>query len=236
LTELQTSPSVGRTGFWGLIAAAILTVVLWQIPGGNYILYPCTILATWFHEMAHGLAAVLMGGHFAKLLIFSDGSGVAYYSGPLFLEPIGRAIVAAAGPMGPPLAGAALILASRSLKAASLSLKVLGIFLLISAVVWVRSPFGLVAVAILGVVLLGIAFKTSARIEGLAVQFLGVQACVSTYRQIDYLFSYSAGPLGISDTAQIQEILLLPYWFWGGLMALSSFVILLLSLRIAYRS
>jgi len=236
LTELQTSPSVGRTGFWGLIAAAILTVVLWQIPGGNYILYPCTILATWFHEMAHGLAAVLMGGHFAKLLIFSDGSGVAYYSGPLFLEPIGRAIVAAAGPMGPPLAGAALILASRSLKAASLSLKVLGIFLLISAVVWVRSPFGLVAVAILGVVLLGIAFKTSARIEGLAVQFLGVQACVSTYRQIDYLFSYSAGPLGISDTAQIQQILLLPYWFWGGLMALSSFVILLLSLRIAYRS
>lgn len=236
MTELQTSPSVGRTGFWGLIAAAILTVVLWQIPGGNYILYPCTILATWFHEMAHGLAAVLMGGHFAKLLIFSDGSGVAYYSGPLFLEPIGRAIVAAAGPMGPPLAGAALILASRSLKAASLSLKVLGIFLLISAVVWVRSPFGLVAVAILGVVLLGIAFKTSARIEGLAVQFLGVQACVSTYRQIDYLFSYSAGPLGISDTAQIQQILLLPYWFWGGLMALSSFVILLLSLRIAYRS
>jgi len=236
LTELQTSPSVGRTGFWGLIAAAILTVVLWQIPGGNYILYPCTILATWFHEMAHGLAAVLMGGHFAKLLIFSDGSGVAYYSGPLFLEPIGRAIVAAAGPMGPPLAGAALILASRSLKAASLSLKVLGIFLLISAVVWVRSPFGLVAVAILGVVLLGIAFKTSARIEVLAVQFLGVQACVSTYRQIDYLFSYSAGPLGISDTAQIQQILLLPYWFWGGLMALSSFVILLLSLRIAYRS
>lgn len=93
-------------GFLGLIAAAIVTVAVWQLPGGNYILYPFTILATWFHEMAHGLMALLMGGRFTKLLIFSNGSGVAYYTGPLFFEPISRALVAAAGPMGPPLAGA----------------------------------------------------------------------------------------------------------------------------------
>jgi len=39
----------------------------------------------------------------------------------------------------------------------------------------------------------------------------------------------------MSDTAHIQQILLLPYWFWGGIMAVSSLLILVLSLRIAYR-
>jgi Peptidase M50B-like len=145
-TGQQPATAGGRMAFWGLIAAAVLTVVLWQIPGGNYVLYPFTILATWFHEMAHGLTALLLGGCFTKLLIFSDGSGVAYYSGPLLLGTFGKVLVAAAGPMGPPVAGAALILTSRSLKAASLSLKLLGSFLLISTAVWVRTLFGVVTI------------------------------------------------------------------------------------------
>jgi Peptidase M50B-like len=233
----QQPPTVaGRMAFWGLIASAVFTVVLWQIPGGNYILYPFTILATWFHEMAHGLTALLLGGRFAKLLIFSDGSGAAYYSGPLLLGTFGQVLVAAAGPMGPPVAGAALILTSRSLKAARLTLKLLGSFLLISTAVWVRSLFGVVTIPLMGVGVLGVAFKGSERVQRLLVQFLGVQACVSAYRQMDYLFSYSAGPLGISDTAQIQQALMLPYWFWGGLIALSSLLILVVSLWRVYRS
>ncbi len=239
----QTEPSltptprkVRQTGLFWLIVAAVVTVALWQVPGGNYVLYPCTILATWFHEMAHGLMALVLGGSFTKLLIFSDGSGVAYYTGSLFLGPVGRALVAAAGPMGPPLAGAGLILTSRSMRAAWMSLMVLASLLLASTVIWVRSPFGLAAIPFIGLVVLGIALKGSERIQGFAVQFLGVQACVSTYRQIDYLFSYSAGPLGISDTAQMQKALVMPYWFWGGLIAIFSLVILVQSLRVAYRS
>ncbi|HMK35668.1 MAG TPA: M50 family metallopeptidase, partial [Desulfomonilaceae bacterium] len=113
----------GRT--W-LLAAAVVTVALWQLPGGNYVLYPFSILATWFHEMAHGVAALLLGGRFTKLLIFANGSGVAYYTGPLAWEPLGRAMVAAAGPMGPPVAGAALIVSSRNARTASVSLKCIG--------------------------------------------------------------------------------------------------------------
>lgn len=230
------SDPLPRKGLPGLIAAAVVTVVLWQIPAGNYVLYPFTVLATWFHEMSHGLAALLMGGRFAKLLIFPDGSGAAFYSGPLLLGPIGEVFVAASGPMGPPIAGAVLILASRTLTSASVCLKLLAGCLLVSAVIWVRSLFGIVAIPLLGLAVLAIAFKGSEAAQRVAVQFLGVQACVSTYLQLNYLFSYSAGPLGLSDTAQIQKILLLPYWFWGGLMAATSFLILFLSLRAAYRS
>lgn len=232
----MSSVALPRKGLSGLIAAAVATVVLWQVPQGNYILYPFTILATWFHEMAHGLAALLMGGRFAKLVIFPDGSGAAFYSGPLMLGRISEVLVAAAGPMGPPVAGAILILASRSLTSASLCLKLLGGSLLVSTAIWVRSLFGIVAIPLLGLIVLAIAFKGSEGMQRIAVQFLGVQACVSTYLQVNYLFSYSAGPLGISDTAHIQQILLLPYWFWGGLMAVASFLVLFLSLRAVYRS
>ena len=225
-----------RKGLFWLIAAAIVTVFLWQIPFGNYMLYPCTILATWFHEMAHGLMALLLGGSFSKLLVYANGSGMAYFTGPLFLGSLGGALVAAAGPMGPPLAGAGLILTSRSTKARSVSLFVLGGLLLASTLLWVRSLFGLVAIPALGVLVLGIGLKGSENLRSFAVQFLGVQACISTYRQIDYLFSYSAGTLGLSDTAQMQKALLLPYWFWGGLIAIASCLILVLSLRHAYRS
>ncbi|BAZ27091.1 hypothetical protein NIES4073_80070 [Kalymmatonema gypsitolerans NIES-4073] len=236
LLTKEAPPAVDRMGLTWLIAAAFATIILWQVPAGNYILYPFTILATWFHEMGHGLMALLLGGQFRKLEIFGNGSGVASYAMSLSLAPIGPALVAAAGPMGPPIAGAALILASRSFKAANLSLKILGGFLLVSTIIWVRSLFGIVAIPLLGLIILGIALKAPRWVQGFTVQFLGVQACVSTYHQLDYLFSYSAGPLGLSDTAQIQQRLLLPYWFWGGLMAVASLVILVQSLRIAYRS
>ncbi len=63
--------------------------------------------------MGHGLTAVLLGGEFHRLEIYPDGSGLAIHSGELFLGRVGQALVAAAGPMGPPLAGALFILASR---------------------------------------------------------------------------------------------------------------------------
>ncbi len=233
--ETRLNSSVDRIGIWWLLGAAVVTVLLWQIPYGGYVLYPFSILATWFHEMGHGLAAIFLGGNFIQLKISADGSGVAYHSGRLFLGPIGRALVAAAGLMGPPIAGAILILASRSFKTASISLKILGGFLLFSVLVWVRSLFGIVAITLLGLIILAVGFKGNRWFQGLSIQFLGVQACISTYHQLDYLFTPTAGPLGVSDTGQIQRQLLLPYWFWGGIIAIASLIILVQSLRMAYK-
>ncbi len=226
-----------RTELTWLIGAAVLTLVLWQVPYGNYILYPFSILATWFHEMGHGLMAMLLGGDFLQLQIFANGSGVAQHSGPLFLGPIGRALVAAAGPMGPAVAGAGLILASNRLSRAKLVLLTLGGALLLSDLIWVRSAFGLVAVGAIGAAVLWLGLRTSGWLQSFVVQFLGVQACISTYHQLDYLFMNQAvigGRLLLSDSAQIAQQLLLPYWFWGGLMAAASLVLLVKSLQVAY--
>jgi hypothetical protein len=218
-----------------LSLSAILTVILWHVPGGNYILYPFTILATWFHEMSHGLTAALLGGTFTSLEIFSNGSGLAQYSHPVSWGVLKKATVAAAGPVGPPLAGFLLFLSTKTKQAVSVCLWILSLALLISTLVWVRSPFGLLAVPMLGISILLISLKGTDSLKSFSVRFLGVQACISTYLQVGYLFSSSAGSLGLSDTAQIQRALILPYWFWGALLSIFSFILLMIGLKISYR-
>lgn len=234
----RLSEKTERVSLVWLVAAAIATSLIWQLPIGNYLLYPFSILATWFHEMGHGLAALLLGGNFQQLQIFSSGSGFAIHSGNLFLGPIGRAIVAAAGPMAPPIVGGLIILASRRWRTTQLALLLLGGALILSTLIWVRSLFGLVAIPLLGILVLAVALYAPRWLQIFAVQLLGVQACISTYHQMDYLFTRQAvigGQAMLSDSGQIAQNLLLPYWFWGGLMAIASLIILVQSLRSAYR-
>jgi hypothetical protein len=233
---LNSEPS----GLVWLLVAAVATVIAWRLPYGNYLIYPFTILATWFHEMGHGLTALVTGGGFEKLLILPDGSGVAYHwaAASGLTSRLSNALVAAGGPMGPPLAGAAFIIASRSHHTARLALLILGGFLLLSVLLWVRSAFGVVAMTLWGIAILAIALKAPRWMQAFAIQVLGVQACLSTFHQVDYLFSYGANIGGQnmpSDSAQIAQSLWLPYWFWGGLMAVASLILLLSSLYIAYR-
>lgn len=227
-------PSPWKAVSW-LIVAAMITLMIWQIPFGGYLLYPFTILSTWFHEMGHGLTALLMGGSFKTLLIYPNGSGIARHTTSGNLQ---MALVAAGGLLGPPLAGSLFILAGASVRRSRLVLSLLGVALVASTVIWVRTPFGWVLLPILAVGMLLIARLGSDWLQPLVVQFLGVQACISSLRQLDYLFMPEANVGGrqmLSDTGHISQALLLPYWFWGGLIAAISFVLLAGSLwRVAH--
>ncbi len=222
-----------RTELIFLVGIALFTVILWQNPSGKKILYPLTLLSTWYHEMAHGLMAVLLGANFNKLEIFANGNGLARYSyrGSLFLGPIGNVLVSAAGPMGPPIIGAGFILASRSWQTSQQLLIILSSFMLVSVLIWVRTGIGILLISLLGLIILGIGLEASPEIKVFAIQFLGVQACISTFRDFDYVFRYYNG---YSDTAKIAKVLILPHWFWGILITVASLFLLIQSLRIAY--
>jgi hypothetical protein len=206
---------------YGLFGFGLLTIVLWNIPGGGLILYPFTLLGTWFHEMAHGIAAILMGGSFKELVIFPDGSGYAQFSyTSLFLGGIGKSIVAAAGPIGPSIAGAAFVMASVNKKTTEWVLYLFSLLLIISALIWVRPiiSWGFLIVLIFAVVATLVSLKANERFKTLTLQFLAVQAFISVYQSIGYLFSTGAtvdGSPNMSDTQVIADNLFLPYWFWG---------------------
>ena len=228
-----------RNQRFGLLAVcAVCSVLLWQTTFGSFLLYPFTILATWFHEMGHGLAALLTGNSFEKLLIFPDGSGLALSSRDPDGFSLTDAFISAGGPLGPALAGAGLILASRHKDTTKSALLVLGLSLLLSTAIWVRSPTVWIVLPIMGVLIVALAVRGSATHQRIAIQILGVQAAISVWQQFDYLFSAGGvieGQSMRSDTSAIADALFFPYWFWGS--ALSGITVALLwgSLRRALR-
>jgi hypothetical protein len=219
-----------------LLASAAASIILWQLPGGNYLLYPFTILATWFHEMGHGVTAMLLGGSFEYLLLFPNGAGLAAYR--IHTSSWQQALVTVGGPLGAPLAGALFIIAGRHSLNAYAALLLLSSLLLFSVLVWIRSPFGVVAITLIGLFIFVLALRAPPWLKRISVQFLGVQACISTYQQVGYLFIESAfvdGQLMHSDTGQLASLLGGTYWLWGSAIVLLSLLLLLFSLRYAYR-
>ncbi len=221
---------------WLAIFVAV-TLALWHSPLA-IVLYPFTLLATWFHEMGHGLAGMAVGAEFVSLVILPDGSGYTMSLPPQDISPLGRAFISAGGPLGPAIAGGGLIIASRWRKGSVAALVLFAAALLLSTVLVVDGLTGWIVLPILAAVLLGFAGFASPRHRQLALKFCGIQGCISTYVSLDYLFSRGgviAAGAQYSDTEQMARALFLPYWFWGLVLTAMIAGIIAVSLWIAYR-
>lgn len=219
-----------------LLAAAVLTVVGWQFEYGRYALYPLTLLATYAHEMGHGLTALIMGADFERLLMYPDGSGLAYWKGDL--GRIARGLVAAGGLIGPSVAGVIVLALSRRVERARWVLYGLGTIMLMTVLFFARGWFAPLFLGLVAVGVLAVARAFPERGAPFLLQLIGVQLCLAVFRDVGYMFSEGGIIDGVaqrSDSAAIAEALLLPYWFWGGLTAVVSFGLLALGLLVALR-
>ena len=117
-----------------LILSCVGIVVLWQLPYGRQVLYPLTLLATYAHEMGHGLTALAFGATFEQLLLHPDGSGMAVWSG----NPgrVATALIAAGGLVGPTLAGVCILLLSRSVRWARWVMATLALLIAVSVLLF----------------------------------------------------------------------------------------------------
>ena len=216
--------------------AGVLLIVLPGIPLGNFLIYPFTILTTWFHEMGHGLTALLMGHGFEQLVIYSDGSGFAESSHSGNPSGLTNALIAAGGPLGPVLAGSLLILASAQKRRWRPALLILAGVIGLSVLIWVRSITGLIVLPLLAGTLAVIAWRGADWLRQFSLQFLGVLGAMSMFRDWDYLFSESAmigGRYMPSDTGAIEQALILPHWVWAALIVGISGVMVGASLKYA---
>ena len=225
-----------RDGRGLLLLAALVTIIAWQVPFGQLIVYPFTMLATYAHEMGHGLTALVVGAEFHSLVMHADGSGLAQWSGNV--GRIGRGLIAAGGLVGPSIAGAVILASSKRPRRAPLLLVLLGAFMGISALLFVRNLFGFAFVGVFAASAIAI-WRFVPSFAPFFVQLVGVQLCLSVFRDLDYMFSGEAivgGVRRISDSGAIAEALFLPYWFWGGLVAVFSFAVLAGGLYIALKN
>ena len=220
-----------------MLFAVIVTVVLRFLPFGQTALYPFAILGTWFHEMGHGLTALILGGGFKTLEIFPSGSGVALTAIPEGNRWIAAA-VSAGGLLAPSIAGAILILFGRWPAASRYGLILLTLLMITSLVIWVRGDIGMIIVGSISALLLFVAWKTDKEFCTFVIQFLGAQAALSSWSQWDYLFTEYANINGeqmLSDTGSIAQQLGGSYALWGGLIGGFSALILILTFWLAYR-
>ena len=209
-----------------LILSTLAVVVIWQVPYGRQLLYPLTLLATYAHEMGHGITALLTGSEFDQLVLHADGSGTALWSG----NPgrLATALIAAGGLAGPTFAGIGLLLVSRNPRHARTILACLAALIVATVVLWSRNAFGvlfLISVA----ATLGIAARMLPPAAAFfLLHFIAATLCLSWFNHLGYLFSAQAVVNGVtlpSDSSVIAQALWLPYWFWGGAVALFSMAV-----------
>jgi hypothetical protein len=130
-----------------LIALAALLVLL-NVPYGSYLLYPFAIVSTWVHELCHGLAALALGGGIERMQVFSDASGLALTRRPA--SRLAAAAVASAGYLGTSLVGAGLLALRHARWTGPVGVPAIGGLMVLTALLWVRNPFGFVAVVAIG--------------------------------------------------------------------------------------
>lgn len=217
--------------FWG---AVVLSLILPRIPYGRLLLYPFALLGTWAHEMGHGLTALATGGRFRRLVIYRNLDGLAYFE----TGSLRRVLVAAGGLLAPAVVGGGFIVLGSRESTAPFVLAGLAIALLVSLVLFVRNAFGWLSLALVGAALVPVAWWAPETVRVFVAQMVGIQLCVASWGSLNYMFTRhfhrADGTLTDSDTQMIANVLLLPYWFWGAMIAALSFLILAGSFYLAW--
>jgi hypothetical protein len=176
--------------------ALIISLLLWNLPFGGLLMYPFKLLATWLHELTHGIAMTATGAQFDYVLIYRDTSGLAYAKERV--GPVGTAIIAAAGYMGTPLWGAFLLLVTPTAQAAKKAMLVFGGAAVVSAFTVVAQrpddPFGPWAVGAMGGAFIACAFLPG-RWRVAVTHFIAIQSCINALLDIRVLFR----PLQVVD-------------------------------------
>ena len=229
--------TLGRAVLVAIGITLTLYALAWWLPMLGWLAWPLLLFSTIAHELGHGLTALLLGADFERLLVYADGSGVAEYRAA-FGAPA-QALVAAMGPLGPPLVAAVLFVAARHARSARLALFALGAAFLLAAGLWAGNVFGFMCLLTFAAGMLWLAWRGSTAAHQIAVAFLAIQLSLAAFSRADYLFSATAntgaGPMP-SDTTQIAMALGLTHWVWGTLLAVCSLAVLVFGARVLLRA
>lgn len=226
---------LSRPQLLGVFGAAILASIgLGFVPWGGKIIYPFRLFATWAHEMGHGIGGLVTGNSFKELEIYQSLGGQALIGGA---DGVSQVIVSSFGLIGPAALGAVAMIAGSRVRTAPYVLGALAVAMILSALIWIRNPYGFVAILVSGVVLGAIARFALPIVRVAVSQFLAVQLALAAWSSRDYLFIKGFerdGQFFDSDTQNIAEELFLPYWFWGGLIGGVSLLILIWAFWVAW--
>jgi hypothetical protein len=220
-----------------LLLALLATLLLWNVPYGQYALYPFKLFATWLHESSHGVVMLLTGAGFDHMQIFRDTSGLAYpHHG---VTPAAQAAISSAGYVGTAAFGALFLVLGRTPRGGRAVLGSIAAALVLSAALYVRNVFGVAFVLVGGVTLAAIAWKGAESLAAFVLNFIAAQSCINAVLDIKVLFGstmiVNGQAHGRSDAHTMAEAVGGPPWLWASVWLAWSFVLFFLALRFTRR-
>lgn len=184
--------------------------------------WPFSWLETYFHEISHGIAAILSGGSIRNIELNFDGSGVCYTIG-------GRgALIAFSGYLGAALWGALIYLGARMTGAVSHWMALLMAVLIgISGLLWARDATSWIILIVICSILSVAFYFTLGRIFPVLIEFSGIYVMVSAIRAPTFLL----GSTTKNDAAQLAQLTHVPTIVWISAWCVISLAVLFLVWR-----
>lgn len=167
------------------VVVAVVALVLWD----TVFVYPLKILVVLFHELSHGLAAVVSGGSIESIELSVEQGGVCYTRGGSSF------LILNAGYLGSLVIGAAFLVVGARTRHDRVVVGALGLVLLAVTVVYVRSRFGFLYGLSAGALLLLVAAKLPNAVSDIILSVIGVVSCLYAVWDIgsDVLFRHIPG-------------------------------------------
>ena len=206
-------------GHWQLLALTGIVVALWSTP----VVIPLKILVVFFHELAHGVAAVLTGGGIVSITLSTDQGGVATTLGG------NRFMILSAGYVGSLLFGASLLLAGLKSRADKVIVAALGIAMLVITALYLRGLFPMSFGAATGLFLLAMARFLPGQANDLTLRIIGLTSMI--YVPLDIFSDTIARSHLRSDAFMLGEYLGGSAAFWGVLWLIVSLAVIGACLR-----
>jgi hypothetical protein len=226
-------PVTLRHGNAWLALALLATLLLWNVPYGQYALYPFKLFATWLHESSHGLVMLITGAGFDHMAIFRDTSGLAYPNHGV--TPAAQAAISSAGYVGTGFFGALFLALGRTPRGTRVILAAVAAAMLLTAALFVRNSFGVSVVCFGGGTLAILAWKSQEPAAAFTLNFLAAQSCINAVLDIRVLFGSSMivnGQVqGRSDAHTMADTIGGPPALWATIWLVWSFVMFFLALR-----
>ena len=190
---------------WIALIVAVVLMGLWTTP----VVLPLKILVVFFHEIAHGLAAVFTGGRIVEITFSPNQGGYAVTQGGWFF------LVVSAGYLGSLAIGLALVYLGLTPGLTRFATLGLGVILLAITALYVRDLFPLISGLVAGGLLIGAARLNRPYLHAVLLLTMGLASII--YVPYDILSDTILRSGQRSDARILAERYGGPVMFWGGL-------------------
>lgn len=213
-----------------LLVFLVFSLVCWDMPYINIILYPFKLFVTVIHEACHALAARLTGGQVAYIQISPDESGVTGSMGGF------RPLVVMAGYLGTSIFGGFLIWWGRNPSAARMVLHTIAVVILALTLFYGGGgAFSFISMLLIGVAILCVSKKASPQLCHMFLLMLAVMTTLEAVNSIKDLFLISVISDTATDAKTMQELSGVPAVVWSIIWGIVSILVLFYSFWFSYR-